>query len=224
MVSPQEGGRLIFCRKLLLFLFGGIGVRESPFWDWGHPGRWDPNSQHGGWAGWSLLPQPQAALVKWAGCRHFLQAGPARARPRHSGLQERCTPPPGADPRTYKLCGEKQRMGTEHPAPRRGNQHSPWILQNYKLCQDRGSWAGCHCVPRARMRAAPEPVERQEGEGVARMGPYVHREAHGSLSASPPAVRTSRKPPVPSTCPPSLHTCDPVKLSQEPRPQCLCIF
>lgn len=124
MVSPQEGGRLIFCRKLLLFLFGGIGVRESPFWDWGHPGRWDPNSQHGGWAGWSLLPQPQAALVKWAGCRHFLQAGPARARPRHSGLQERCTPPPGADPRTYKLCGEKQ-DGNRAPCPSPGKSAFP---------------------------------------------------------------------------------------------------
>lgn len=54
----------------------------------------------------------------------------------------------GAGPRTPQLAVNRA------PCPSQGSQPSPGILQNFEPCHDRGSSPGCHCVPRARSRAA----------------------------------------------------------------------
>lgn len=163
--------------------------------------------------------------MKWAGCRHFLQAGPARAHPRHSGLQEGCTPPHQVQTPGHINSVGRNRGWEPSILPLAGEISIPHGFCRITNSAKTGGLGLAATVSPEPECGQPRSWWRDEkGKGWPGWGPTSTGEPMGAPRLLLQLQEPAESHLSPLHVPPSLHTCDPVKLSQEPRPQCLCIF
>lgn len=185
------------------FFLGVWGVRESPFWGWGPC-----------LPAWRPGPAPSS----------LVEMGRLSTPPpgRHSqNLPTALGPPGGVPPNQVQTPGHINSVGRNG-----GGERS--ILP---LAREIGIPRGFCTITNSAKTGGLGPEATVPPEPDCRQPRSRWREGRGAVSTGEPTEASQlllfrqREPAESHLSPtPSLHTCDPVELSQELSPQCLCIF